>query len=150
MKKGQIIESTVTNTTFPNKGRMEAEGKTIIVKNGIPGQRLRCQITKVREGKAEARVLEVLERSSVECEPFCKHFSECGGCIWQTLPYEEQLRLKEGQVKELLDSAVRAYGYEYELENMNTAIRWNSPSGMRTKTDRWLWGCIKKAVSMIS
>ena len=60
MKKGQIIEGTVQKMVFPNKGKMEAEGKTVTVKNGIPGQKLRCQVAKVRGGKAEARVLEVL------------------------------------------------------------------------------------------
>ena len=123
MKKGQIIEGVVKKTTFPNKGRIEAEGKTVTVKNGIPGQRLRCQITKIRGGKAEARVLEVLERSSVECEPFCKHFTECGGCVWQTLSYEEQLRLKAGQVKELLDDAVQAYEYDYVFEAIKGSPR---------------------------
>ena len=123
MKKGQIIEGVVKKTTFPNKGRIEAEGKAVTVKNGIPGQKLRCQITKIRGGKAEARVLEVLERSSVECEPFCKHFTECGGCVWQTLSYEEQLRLKAGQVKELLDDAVQAYEYEYVFEAIKGSPR---------------------------
>ena len=47
MKKGQIIEGVVKKTTFPNKGRIEAEGKTVAVKHGIPGQRLRCRITQV-------------------------------------------------------------------------------------------------------
>lgn len=123
MKKGQIIEGTVQKTVFPNKGKMEAEGKTVTVKNGIPGQKLRCQVAKVRGGKAEARVLEVLERAPYECGAFCVHFPECGGCIWQTMPYEEQLSLKERQVKELLDGAVKDYGYEYQFEPIKGSPR---------------------------
>lgn len=114
MKKGQIYEGTVEKVLFPNKGLIRTEERTVAVKNTVPGQTVRFQVTKVRKGKAEARLLEVLERSPLECEPACRHFADCGGCTYQNLPYEEQLRLKEQQVKEILDQAVTGDSYEFQ------------------------------------
>ncbi len=114
MKKGQIYEGTVEKVLFPNKGQVKAEERTVTVKNTVPGQIIRYQVTKIRKGKAEGRLLEVLERSPLECQPACRHFSDCGGCTYQNLSYEEQLRLKEHQVKELLDQAVTGDSYEFE------------------------------------
>ena len=108
----------IENVAFPNKCRIQADGKTVIVKNGVPGQMVRFSVNKVRKGKAEGRILEVLKKSPLECEPVCKHFVDCGGCTYQNLPYEEQLHLKEEQVKTLLDDAVSPYGYEYIFEGI--------------------------------
>lgn len=114
MKKGQVYEGTIERVLFPNKGQIETEGRTVTVKNGLPGQKVRFQVTKVRKGKAEGRILEVLERAPQECAPACVHFDDCGGCTYQNLPYEEQLRLKEQQAKGLLDQAVAGYPYVFE------------------------------------
>lgn len=115
MKKGQIYEGIIESVTFPNKCQIEIDGKKVIVKNGIPGQKVRFLVNKVRKGKAEGRILEVLERSPKECEPACVHFADCGGCTYQNLPYEEQLKLKEQQVRALLEDAVRGqYAYAFD------------------------------------
>lgn len=114
MKKGQIYEGTVEKVLFPNKGLIQIEERTVTVKNTIPGQTVRFQVTKVRKGKSEGRLLEVRKRSPLECEPACRHFADCGGCTYQNLSYEEQLRLKERQVKELLDQAVTGDSYEFQ------------------------------------
>ncbi len=131
MRKGQVYEGIIESVEFPNKGRivLPGEGRTVIVKNGIPGQRVRFSVNKVRSGKAEGRILEVLEASPLEREPACPHFGECGGCTYQNLPYEEQLRLKEGQIKAMMDEAVdgayiwegvkpspAVYGYRNKME----------------------------------
>ena len=131
MRKGQVYEGIIESVEFPNKGRivLPEEDRTVIVKNGIPGQRVRFSVNKVRSGKAEGRILEVLEASPLEREPACPHFGECGGCTYQNLPYEEQLRLKEGQIKAMMDEAVdgayiwegvkpspAVYGYRNKME----------------------------------
>ena len=118
MKKGQIYEGTIEKVAFPNKCHIQVDGKTVVVKNGVPGQKVRFSVNKVRSGKAEGRILEILEKSSLECEPVCPHFADCGGCTYQNLPYEAQLDLKKNQVKELLDQAVAPFGYEYEFEGI--------------------------------
>lgn len=106
MKKGQIIEGTVQRVDFPNKGIVEAQEGICVVKNALPGQRVQCAVNKVRKGKAEGRLLCVLEHSPLECGSPCPHFGSCGGCTYLSLPYEEQLRIKETQVKKLLDSVL--------------------------------------------
>ena len=118
MKKGQVYEGIIEKVAFPNKCHIQVDGTTVVVKNGVPGQKVRFSVNKVRSGKAEGRILEVLEKSSLECEPVCPHFADCGGCTYQNLPYETQLDLKKNQVKELLDQAVAPFGYEYEFEGI--------------------------------
>ena len=106
MKKGEIYEGIIEEVLFPNKGQVRVDKKVVTVKNGVPGQKVRFQVNKIRKGRAEGRLLEVLERSELECEPACKHFGDCGGCTYQSLPYQAQLSLKEQQVKRLLDQVV--------------------------------------------
>lgn len=107
MKKGEIYEGIIEKVDFPNKGYVNIDGEKVIVKNGIPGQKVRFMINKKRSGRAEGRLLEVLENSPIEVrEPVCKIFPACGGCMYQTMSYEEQLKMKETQVKGLLQEAV--------------------------------------------
>lgn len=113
MKKGEIFEGVVQRVEFPNKGILElSDGNTITVKNVIPGQRLSVMVNKIKHGKAEARVLEVVEKSPLEKGKPCKHFGLCGGCVYQSVEYEEQLKIKEAQIKGLLDSVIDD-DYEY-------------------------------------
>ena len=107
MKKGEIYEGIIEKVDFPNKGYVNIDGEKVIVKNGIPGQKVRFMINKKRSGRAEGRLLEILENSTLEVrEPVCKIFPACGGCMYQTMSYEEQLKMKETQVKGLLQDAV--------------------------------------------
>ena len=81
MKKGEIYEGIIEKIEFPNKGRIQVGGETVIVKNGIPGQKVRFVINKKRKNKAEGRLLEVLEKSPLEKrEPVCSIFPEAA-CI---------------------------------------------------------------------
>ena len=112
MKKGQILEGKIEKTDFPNKGRLYVEDRLVTVKNTLPGQKVCFQVQKLRSGRAEGKLLEVLEKSPLEVEPLCAHFSKCGGCAYQNLTYKEQLRLKEQQVRELLDEVCDDYPFE--------------------------------------
>jgi len=112
LKKGQVCDGVIEEVVFPNKGIIYVEGEKVIVKNGVPGQRVRFSINKKRKGKCEGRLLEVLEKSPIEKEAECEHFGACGGCTYQNLPYEKQLNMKEKQVKELLDSVCSDYEFE--------------------------------------
>ncbi len=102
MKKGQVIEGIVSKVTFPNKGIVGCEEGQVEVKGVLPGQKVEVMVQKVRHGRAEGRLLSVLERAPYEIEAQCLHAAECGGCSYQTMPYEEQLKLKEQQVLELM------------------------------------------------
>ena len=102
MKKGQICEGYVERLDFPNKGVLSFEDEKVVVKNVLPGQKISFMITKKRKGKAEGRLLDVLENAPYEIPSVCPHFGVCGGCAYQTLPYDKQLELKKGQVRKLL------------------------------------------------
>lgn len=114
MKKGQVYEGVIEYVDFPNKGIVFMDGEKVTVKNGIPGQKVSFSVNKVRKGKAEGRLLHVLEHSPLETESdICSHFGLCGGCYYQSLSYEQQLSIKENQIKKLLDGVI-PYPYEFE------------------------------------
>ena len=109
MKKGQTFEGIIERVDFPNKGivYVPEEDKYVTVKNGIPGQKVRFVINKFKRGNAEGRLLEVVEKSPQETrEPVCSIFPECGGCMYQTMSYEDQMEMKEGQIGRIMDEAV--------------------------------------------
>lgn len=106
MKKGQVYTGTVQRVDFPNKGIVQVGEEICVVKNSLPGQKLQIMVNKVKHGKAEARVLEVLEKSPLETQAPCSHFGVCGGCTYLPLAYEEQLRVKKEQVEKLLRQAL--------------------------------------------
>lgn len=107
MKKGEIYEGIIEQVDFPNKGIVRAADKRVIVKNGIPGQRVRFMINKKRGERIEGRLLEVLKPSPMETRgPVCSIFPECGGCMYQTMDYQAQLEMKENQIRKLIDAAV--------------------------------------------
>lgn len=113
MKKGDYFEAVVETIEFPNKGVLHIDGERVIVKNALPGQTIRFVINKKRKGKCEGRLLEVLAPSPLEqTEGTCPHFGICGGCLYQSLPYEEQLKIKEQQVKSLIDGVCSSYVFE--------------------------------------
>lgn len=110
MKKGEIYEGIVEKMDFPNKGIIYIEGERATVKNALPGQKVKFLVNKKRKGKCEGRLLEVTEPAAVELADACPHFGICGGCLFQTFPYEEQLKIKEGQVRELLEGVLGTPG----------------------------------------
>lgn len=117
MKKGNIYEGIVKKVEFPNKAYVEViekdengnEQKTLtIVKGALPGQKIKFRAKKVRKDKSQGILLEVTEKSPLEtAEPMCCRFGKCGGCSYQTLPYEKQLELKKNQVLEIIDNVYK-------------------------------------------
>lgn len=105
MRKGQTYEGVVQRIDFPNKGVVLCENETVIVKNVLPEQKISFMISKKRKGKVEGRLLEVIEKAPYELMEFCPHFGVCGGCSYQSVPYDKQLEIKENQVKRLLKPA---------------------------------------------
>lgn len=118
MKKGQVVVANVEKVDFPNKGRLITEdGERISVKNVIPGQTLSVMVTKKRSGSAEGRTLELLKKSPMElakeacadgvsadgvsCGRTCPMAGICGGCLYQTISYADQLTIKDGQIRDM-------------------------------------------------
>lgn len=118
MKKGQVYEGSVVRVDFPNKGIVCVGDETAVVKNSLPGQKVKFSVNKVRKGKAEGRLLEVTEKSPLETGRTCSLFGLCGGCTYLSLPYEEQLKVKEEQVKRLLDSVLNKQEEAWAFEGI--------------------------------
>lgn len=124
MKKGMEYSGLVEKVDFPNKGLVrvlpekeenasDAEIR-VTVKGVLTGQRIRFRVTKLHlsSRKAEGRLVEVLTPAPKEIKAPCELFGSCGGCAYQNLPYEEQLVLKEEQIRRLMD-AVMEEPYEF-------------------------------------
>lgn len=120
MKKGQEYIGHIEKLIFPNKGIAYVEETKVYIKGTLPGQNVRFVLSKKRKDRCEGRLLEVLEKGEFENrEKVCKHFPACGGCTYQELDYSNQLKLKESQVKELIDSVCKEYVFEGILGSPN-------------------------------
>ncbi|MDO4492246.1 MAG: 23S rRNA (uracil(1939)-C(5))-methyltransferase RlmD, partial [Lachnospiraceae bacterium] len=131
MKKGDIGEGLISKVSFPNKGIVEVDGTRVIVKNGMPGQKVRFQVNKKKKNKLEARLLEILEKRPDEEAAYCSIFPACGGCMYQTMPYEKQLEMKAQQIRELLDPVIAAGGQTNEAGEAEYVFEGVVPSPTR-------------------
>jgi 23S rRNA (uracil1939-C5)-methyltransferase len=82
-------------------GRLE-DGRAVFVPFGLPGERVRVRLAEEKRGFARGELVEILEASPYRIIPRCKHFGTCGGCHYQILPYEEQLRAKREILRDQL------------------------------------------------
>ena len=85
------------------KAIAKVDGLTLFVPFAAPGDRVDIQLTRKRKKFAEGRVTHYRAYSDRRVEPPCTHFGVCGGCKWQHLPYEDQLKFKQKQVKDNLE-----------------------------------------------
>lgn len=98
----------VTITGFSKKGNGTGQPDSLTnqaeVPFTIPGDKVRAQINRKRAGIAHARLEEILEPSSLRIQPRCIHFGTCGGCRWQQMSYEDQLKIKQEKIEKLFSS----------------------------------------------
>lgn len=85
----------ITTLTHGGDGLGRLDGKAVFVSGAIPGDQVRCRLTVEKKRYAKGRLLEVIQSAPSRVEPPCQHFSECGGCDWQQLSYEDQCGWKE-------------------------------------------------------
>ena len=103
VKKNELIEIEIKEVGFPNKGKALYEGEEVRLKGGIEGQKVIARVSRKRKGYMEAKIFEVLEKSPIETEEACPHFGICGGCSYQGILYENELKLKEKQIRDLFE-----------------------------------------------
>ena len=104
-KKKNVRLEGITIESYAAEGKSIThleDGKVIFVDNAIPGDVVDAIITKDKKSWAQARTTRLVSPSPDRVEPFCSHFGVCGGCKWQMLPYEQQLKYKQQQVKDQL------------------------------------------------
>ncbi|MCX6169633.1 MAG: 23S rRNA (uracil(1939)-C(5))-methyltransferase RlmD [Ignavibacteriales bacterium] len=115
MKKGDLLELDITGYAFEGKGvakiikelhtqnEENAKKFVIFVDGSYPGDKVIAEIRKIRSSYAEAKVKEILTKSPLRINANCKYFGVCGGCKSQDLNYEQQIKFKEEQVKDIFE-----------------------------------------------
>lgn len=105
-KKGPLILKDITLTTAGSKGASigkTSEGKTLLVKNAVPGDVVDVRITKKKRKYLEGNAVAVHHESEYRTGAECDHFGVCGGCKWQNMKYDAQLHFKQKEVKDNLE-----------------------------------------------
>src|SRR5881396_2030116 len=100
--RDQELELSVESLAYGGNGVARLNGFVVFVRRGLPGDRVRARVTKVRRNHAEALAVEVLEPGPERVEAPCAHYPACGGCRFQDLAYEAQVAAKEAQVADAL------------------------------------------------
>ena len=94
-----ILENiTITDVAAEGKSLTRVGDMVVFVPFAVPGDIVDLQIKKKKHSYCEAEVVRYIKYSNVRAIPQCEHFGICGGCKWQNLPYEEQLKAKQKQV----------------------------------------------------
>ena len=101
-KPGDILEVGIDRLAYGGQGIARIDDFVLFVRGALPGDRVRARVTRRKRNYAEARVVELLEPSPLRVESGCTSAADCGGCEWQVLSYEAQLRIKQEQVVESL------------------------------------------------
>ena len=89
---------TITGVAAEGKAIAKVDNLVVFVPYAVPGDVVDLQVRRKKHSYAEAEVVKFHHYSEQRATPFCQHFGVCGGCKWQCLPYEEQLRYKQQQV----------------------------------------------------
>lgn len=129
MKKGDIIEVDIKEFEFPGTGIGYIDGIKVKVEKALEGQRVKARIIKKNKERIIAKRIEVVRNADYETEPECAHFGNCGGCFFQTVPYELQVIRKGKDVQKILkengiwvkefqgiEGSPENYGYRNKME----------------------------------
>ncbi len=103
-RKEKIILENIKIESVAAEGNALAhvDGKVLFVPQCVPGDIVNVRLTRKRSGYMEGTVVNMVTPSPLRVEPFCTHYGICGGCKWQSLPYELQLKYKQQQVTDQL------------------------------------------------
>ncbi len=144
LKKNDICELQIEKMAYGGKGIARVDGLVIFVKGGVPGDRLTAKVFKKKKDFAEAGIIEILTPSPDRITAPCPYAGYCGGCQWQHVRYETQLKYKKAHVEESMrhigdfqDVAVREpipskgrFAYRNKMEFSFSDRRWFLPHEM--------------------
>ena len=100
--KDQELELSIDSLAYGGNGVARLNGFVVFVRRGLPGDRVRARVTKVKRNHAEALATEVIAPSPHRVDAPCAHYPACGGCRFQDLAYEVQVETKAQQVADAL------------------------------------------------
>ena len=138
IKKGDFLDLLVDDLAFGARGIARVDDFVWFVERGIPGQRVRARVQRVKKSYGEAYVEEVLDQSPHQVAPLCSYFGTCGGCQLQHLSYDVQVEAKTHQIRDILERigglrnveirptlpAKEIYGYRNKMEFSFSDQRW--------------------------
>lgn len=137
---------TITDVAAEGKALARVNDMVVFVPFVVPGDVVDLQVRKKKHSYCEAEVIRFISYSDKRVQPACQHFGVCGGCKWQNLPYEEQLKAKQKQVydqltrishvelpecREILGSQL-VFGYRNKLEFGCSNKRWLTKEEVQT------------------
>lgn len=147
MKNEQLIFEKVEIKDFAAEGKSvtRIDNRVVFVHNAIPGDVVDLKIIRQKRRYWEAEPIFFHSNSSFRTQPLCKHFGHCGGCKWQHLNYEQQLKFKQEQAEEQIVrigkvtvpkifpiiGSSQLYEYRNKLEFTFSNKRWLTPEEMK-------------------
>jgi len=103
-RRGDVLDLEIDSLSFGGAGVARTEsGMVVFVPGTVPGDKVKARVRRRKKGYVEATVSEMTGPSKDRIEPRCDHFDFCGGCKWQSYPYELQLQAKEQQVRDCFE-----------------------------------------------
>jgi 23S rRNA (uracil1939-C5)-methyltransferase len=102
VSRDQELELSIDSLAYGGNGVARLNGFVVFVRHGLPGDRVRARVTKVKRNHAEALAVEVLQPGPQRVDAPCAHYPACGGCRFQDLAYEAQVAAKQDQVLDAL------------------------------------------------
>lgn len=153
MKKGDRLNDILIQTmAAEGKCVAKVNGQVLFIQGGAPGDVVEVELTKIKSSFLEGRVTAIQKMSPQRSEPFCEHFGLCGGCSWQHINYETQLKYKQQQVVDNLErlggltlpqispilGSANTQHYRNKLDFTFTAGRWLTFDELQSKKDQGL------------
>jgi len=149
-RTGQIYENVlITNIAAEGKALAKIDDIVFFIKGAVPGDIVDIKVVKKKKNFREAVVVAFKEYSKDRAVPQCEHFGICGGCVWQTLPYDKQLKYKQQQVEDAFNHIAKVeipelspilasdnqYFYRNKLEYTFANQRWLTDQEMNIPDD---------------
>jgi 23S rRNA (uracil1939-C5)-methyltransferase len=100
---GDIFDIEITDLAYNGKAIGSLDGKVVFLNGGLPGEKVRAEITRTKARFSTGRVLNIIDKSAERIPAPCIHYDICGGCTWQDLDYTRQLHYKKKQVVDCLE-----------------------------------------------
>ncbi|MBD3256741.1 MAG: TRAM domain-containing protein, partial [Candidatus Lokiarchaeota archaeon] len=153
LKKGETIEFSIEKLVYGGEAMGKYNDITVFVPDAAPGDRVRAEVISVKKNYARAVLREIVEPSEKRVKPFCALANICGGCQWQYIDYEEQLRAKQKIVEETLE---KIGGFKTEVKNIIASpvtreyrCKVQFPAAQTKVSKRFLVGYYKKGTHEI-
>lgn len=150
-KKSLPVLENITITDYAAEGKALARVNELVVfvPFAVPGDVVDLQVRRKKHSYCEAEIIRFIKYSERRVKPFCLHFGTCGGCKWQNIPYDEQLRMKQKQVYDQLTrigkvnlpefnqilGSVKTQGYRNKLEFGCSNRRWLTQDEIASGSD---------------